>query len=98
MAVQVKARASDLYEQDLYAWSKAQADLLRAGRFAELENVMAEHLGLEERSVRLIYVVREPWTVLRRNAKLAFGSRFLPEIAMGQYDWLHGYDCIRGFD
>src|SRR5829696_9013424 len=30
------------------------------GRFTELENVLAEHLGLEERAVRLIYVVREP--------------------------------------
>ena len=41
MATQIKARTSDLYERDLYAWSKAQADLLRAGRFAELD---LEHL------------------------------------------------------
>jgi hypothetical protein len=41
MATRLKARASDLYEQDVYAWSKAQADLLRAGRFAELD---LEHL------------------------------------------------------
>lgn len=38
------------------------------------------------------------WTVFQRNLKLALGSRFLPEIAMQQYDWLHGYDCIRGFE
>ncbi len=37
MAVQVKARSSDLYEQDLYAWSEAQADLLRRRRFSELD-------------------------------------------------------------
>ena len=37
MAVQVKARSSELYEQDLYAWSEAQADLLRGRRFAELD-------------------------------------------------------------
>lgn len=37
MATRLKARASDLYEKDIYAWSKAQADLLRAGRFAELD-------------------------------------------------------------
>jgi len=37
MAVQVKARSSDLYEQDLYAWSELQADLLRRRRFAELD-------------------------------------------------------------
>lgn len=41
MATRLKARASDLYEQDIYAWSKAQTDLLRAGRFAELD---LEHL------------------------------------------------------
>ena len=34
MATRIKARADDLYEQDLYAWARAQADLLRAGRFA----------------------------------------------------------------
>jgi hypothetical protein len=37
MAVQAKARSSELYEQDLYAWSEAQADLLRRRRFAELD-------------------------------------------------------------
>jgi hypothetical protein len=30
------------------------------GRFAELENVLAEHLGLEERALRLLHIVREP--------------------------------------
>jgi Domain of unknown function DUF29 len=37
MAVQVKARSSDLYEQDLHAWSEVQADLLRRRRFADLD-------------------------------------------------------------
>jgi Domain of unknown function DUF29 len=37
MAVQAKARSSELYEQDLYAWSEAQADLLRRRRFGELD-------------------------------------------------------------
>jgi len=36
--------------------------------------------------------------VLLRNFKLALGSRYLPEIAMQQFDWLHGYDCVRGFE
>jgi Domain of unknown function DUF29 len=44
MATRIKSRADNLYEQDLYAWSRAQADLLRAARFAELD---LEHL-LEE--------------------------------------------------
>ena len=42
--------------------------------------------------------LRERWPVLRRNLTLAIGSRLLPEMAMGRYDWLHGYDCIRGFE
>ena len=37
MAVQVKTRSSELYEKDLYAWSEAQADLLRRRRFSELD-------------------------------------------------------------
>jgi hypothetical protein len=37
MAVQAKARSSELYEQDLYAWSELQADLLRRRRFSELD-------------------------------------------------------------
>ncbi|MFU8817693.1 MAG: FAD-dependent monooxygenase, partial [Pseudomonadales bacterium] len=42
--------------------------------------------------------LRERLPVLQRNLKLALGSRFLPEMAMQQFDWLHGYDCIRGFE
>jgi hypothetical protein len=57
MATRLKARASDLYEQDIYAWSKAQADLLRAERFADLdlEHLIEEVADLGEslkRSVR----------------------------------------------
>ena len=34
---------------------------------------------------------------IRRNIGLAFGTRFMPEIAMQKIDWLYSYDCIRGF-
>ncbi len=37
MAVQVKSRWSELYEQDFYAWSELQAELLRGQRFSELD-------------------------------------------------------------
>ena len=37
MATRIKTSSSELYEQDVYAWSKAQADLLRARRFAKLD-------------------------------------------------------------
>lgn len=36
MATRVKARP-DLHAEDLYAWSRAQANLLHDGRFAELD-------------------------------------------------------------
>ena len=41
MATRIKPSPKPLYEQDFYAWSKAQADLLRAGRYADLD---LEHL------------------------------------------------------
>jgi hypothetical protein len=37
MATRVKPPSKPLYEQDFCAWSKAQAELLRAGRYAELD-------------------------------------------------------------
>ena len=43
MATRVKARP-DLHTEDLYAWSRGQADLLRAGRLADLD---LAHLTLE---------------------------------------------------
>jgi hypothetical protein len=57
MATPIKTRSSELYEQDAYAWSKSQADLLRARRFAKLD---LDHLieeieevgGALKRSVR----------------------------------------------
>jgi hypothetical protein len=41
MATRVKPVNKKIHEEDFYAWSKAQADLLRAGRFADLD---LEHL------------------------------------------------------
>ena len=41
MATRIKPSTGLLYEQDFYAWSKAQADLLRAGQFTDLD---LEHL------------------------------------------------------
>ena len=44
MATRIKTKAANLYEQDVYAWSRAQAELLRTGRLNELD---LEHLILE---------------------------------------------------
>jgi len=57
MATRIKQASQQLYDQDFYAWSRRQADLLRAGRFRELD---LEHLveevddlgGALKRSVR----------------------------------------------
>ena len=35
--------------------------------------------------------------ILTRNLKLAFSSRFLPEMAMQKLDWMYGYDAVKGF-
>jgi hypothetical protein len=54
------------------------------GRFTEPENVLAEHVGLEERAVRLIYVVREPCEPpLRMRARLRLDLTTDEEIADG---------------
>jgi hypothetical protein len=41
MATRIKPATAQLYEQDFYAWAKTQADLMRAGRYADLD---LEHL------------------------------------------------------
>ena len=57
MATRIKPVSKELYEEDFYAWTKAQATLLRTGRFADLdlEHLIEEVDGLGEslkRSVR----------------------------------------------
>jgi Domain of unknown function DUF29 len=37
LAVRAKAKSSELYQRDLYAWSEEQTELLRRRRFAELD-------------------------------------------------------------
>jgi hypothetical protein len=37
MATRLNSRTSDLYEADFYAWAKRQAELLRAGKYRELD-------------------------------------------------------------
>jgi Domain of unknown function DUF29 len=41
MATRIKPTTEHLYERDFYAWAKAQEDLLRAGRYSDLD---LEHL------------------------------------------------------
>jgi salicylate hydroxylase len=39
----------------------------------------------------------EQQAIWKRNIMLSLGSRFLPEWALAKFDWLYGYDCVRGF-
>jgi hypothetical protein len=41
MATRIKPATAQLYERDFYAWAKAQAELLRAGQYSDLD---LEHL------------------------------------------------------
>jgi hypothetical protein len=41
MATRIKPATAQLYERDFYAWAKAQAELLRAGHYSDLD---LEHL------------------------------------------------------
>lgn len=41
--------------------------------------------------------IADRWRIAARNLKLGLGSRYLPDFAMQQFDWLHGYDCVKGF-
>jgi hypothetical protein len=50
MATELKTRASDLYQEDFYAWALGQADLLKAKRFEALDlaNLIEEVEGLAD--------------------------------------------------
>ncbi len=41
MATRIKPCQGDLYDEDFYVWARRQAELLRAGRYDELD---LEHL------------------------------------------------------
>jgi salicylate hydroxylase len=55
------------------------------------------HVQARSRQQGEEFHLADRWQILARNLKLGFGSRYLPELAMQQFDWLHGYDCVKGF-
>jgi salicylate hydroxylase len=38
------------------------------------------------------------WKRMKRNTRLGFASRLLPELATSHLEWLYGYDAVKGFD
>ena len=79
MATQAKPKPSQIYDEDFYAWSKEQADLLRTRRFAELDlGNLIEQVddlgGALKRSVR-----RRMRTIIEHLLKLEHSPRRTPE-------------------
>ena len=60
--------------------------LPRMNRFARYTNNESSKLLNARRSQRFA-----------DHLRLAFSTRFIPEIFMSSQDWLHGYDCLKGF-
>jgi salicylate hydroxylase len=56
------------------------------------------HVQDQSRLQGEMYHLASPLPRFARNVRLALGSRFLPDVAMQRYDWLFGYDAVRGFD
>ncbi len=74
---------------------------------SDVEDALAEYeryrrprtLRVQQASISQgkLYHERSTRGQLLRNLKLAAGSRLVPDIAMAQFDWLFGYDAVRGF-
>jgi len=80
----------------LERWDEAPhqglADYARFRR-ARVRRVARASVELARRHTRA-----DPRGAWWRNLKMALGGRFLPEAQMAEFDWLYGYDCIRGFE
>jgi hypothetical protein len=72
MATKPKAKGAKLYETDFYDWALAQADLLRARRFEDLdlEHLIEEVEGLAD--VKLSAVLNSARVVMEHLLKLEY--------------------------
>jgi hypothetical protein len=70
MATELKTKVSKLYDADFYVWALEQADLLRAGRFEELDldNLIEEVEGLAD--TKLSAVLNNARVVIEHLLKL----------------------------
>ncbi|MEZ5559071.1 MAG: FAD-dependent monooxygenase [Pseudomonadales bacterium] len=85
----VLARMLDRWEEEV-SQALSEYERYRRPRTARVQ--------LASRAQGHEFHLTDRWQMLARNLKLGLGSRYLPEMAMQRYDWLHGYDCIRGFE
>jgi len=84
----VLSRMLETWEEDI-ASGLSEYERYRRPRAARVQAGSRQ----EARSLHL----SDRWQIRWRNLRMALGSRYLPEITMERYDWLYGYDCVKGF-
>lgn len=66
-------------------------------QYEQLRRLRTSRVQEASRSQGEMFHLRSYWGQIGRNLKLGMGCRLLPEIAMAQFDWLHGHDPVRRF-
>lgn len=66
-------------------------------QYQRLRQLRTNKVAVASREQGEMFHLQAKGARLARDLKLGFGSRLLPDIAMAQYDWLHGYDPVRRF-
>ncbi|MFM8353893.1 MAG: FAD-dependent monooxygenase [Gammaproteobacteria bacterium] len=84
----VLARMLDQWDEDPVA---------ALGEYSRYRQPRATRVQAASREQGTEFHRTDRWQILKRNLTLGFGSRYLPELAMQRFDWLHGYDCVKGF-
>ncbi|MCC5888673.1 MAG: FAD-dependent monooxygenase [Gammaproteobacteria bacterium] len=66
-------------------------------QYQRLRQLRTGKVAQASREQGKMFHLAAPNARLARDLKLGIGCRLLPDIAMAQYDWLHGYDPVRRF-
>lgn len=66
-------------------------------QYEQLRRLRTTRVQDESRAQGEMFHLKSSWRQIGRNLKLGIGSRLVPDLAMAQYDWLHGYDPVRRF-
>ncbi|MFT7651026.1 MAG: 2-polyprenyl-6-methoxyphenol hydroxylase-like FAD-dependent oxidoreductase [Limisphaerales bacterium] len=85
----VLSRMMENYEQDIEQGTRA---------YAQYRQPRAKRILTQCNNLSKSYFATTTTRRVTRNLGIALRSRFLPEIAMQRIDWLHGFDCIKGFN
>lgn len=66
-------------------------------QYEQLRRMRTRKVQDESAAQGQMFHLRSPGARVARNLKLGVGCRLLPDLAMAQFDWLHGYDPVRRF-